>query len=112
MSERKKRIIESLTGTGNVYKDNEVISDVQYRLQITQEFIISRSHSSTEELPGLKEISGQIDVISGERDLMDGNMMTLQLKDGRKWKFFAPRGDFISGSYQVVSASGDGIISE
>lgn len=110
MSERKKQVVERLNGFGKVTRGEIFLSDVRYSLQIVQEIIVSRSFSGTEEIPGFKEISGQIAVISGEKELMDGNIMTLLLEDGRKWKFIPLSGNLITGNYQVVNAGGEGIV--
>ena len=109
---KKRKLLETLNGMGRVFSGDEHISDVRYSLQIFQEYLISQSFSGTDEIPGHKEIVGQIAVISGERNLIHRNNLTLHLEDNSKWAFFASKGDPISGNYRVVHTGGKGIVSE
>jgi len=109
MNTRKHKVIETLNGLGKIYKGEKCISDALYNLDIIQEYLVSRALSGNQELPGMIEISGYVSVIKGEKDLCNGEVMTLELKDKRKWKFFASSGDFLSGKYKTVSANSEGI---
>jgi hypothetical protein len=110
MELKKYKMLEAPHGVGKVYKDDREIARVNYQLQIKQEFIIEKSSSGEEETPGLKEITGQINIIEGERNLIDGSVLTLYLSDNRKWQFFTNRGNPISGNYVAVNVDGEGLI--
>jgi len=105
----KLQTLESPNGIGTVYKDNRTIATVYYSLQVEQEIIVSKSFTHTEEIPGQKRITGQITVDEGERDLMDGSVLVLQLADGRRWHFVTISGNPISGKYRANTASGGGL---
>jgi hypothetical protein len=109
MDTKKSKIVETLSGTGKVYKDDKAIANVRYKLQIRQQFILTTSSSGEEEIPGLREITGQISVIEGERNLVNRKVLTLHLVDGRTWQFYAVSGDPITGMYSAVNASGEGL---
>jgi len=106
MSVKKRKVIDNLNGKGTVYENDKLICEVMYRIEVAQEYIIS--HSS--EIPGMKEIIGQIQVLSGEMNLANGKELVLKLKDGRKWKFFASHGDAISGIFKAVNVDGSEIV--
>jgi hypothetical protein len=110
MTTKRLRTLETPTGKGKVVKDGVPIADVTYTLLVKQEYLISKSLTGEEELPGQKEISGQIRVIAGERDLMDGSILTLQLADDRQWQFFARSGDPVSGQYSAVNVNPEGLL--
>ena len=95
---RQNRIVHTLNGNGKVFKDGILISDVSYTIQVRQEFIDC--------IPGLKEIRGQITILDGERNLADGSVLTLKLKDDREWQFFASSGNPVTGVYELVNVSG------
>ena len=107
---KRSRTLESLTGLGDVYRDDKQIAKVRYTIKVKQEIIISRSNSGAQELPGLQDIRGTINVVSGESNLIDGTVLVLQLEDGRRWQFFATSGNPISGGYVVVNVSGQGFL--
>lgn len=102
----KFQTLERPNGIGTVYKDDKAIATVYYSLRVEQEIILSKSLTHTEEVTGQKRITGQITVDKGERDLIDGSVLTLQLADGRRWGFIATSGNPISGTYQTQTASG------
>jgi len=97
-SEKRSRRLESLTGIGDVYEDDRPIARVRFSLTITQG------------LPGLKDIRGVITILDGDRHLVDGRTLVLQLRDGRRWEFFTLSGNFISGEYVVVGTGRQDII--
>jgi len=105
MSTKKINTLESPSGEGKVYRGEALLSHVLYKLQVTQEIKVTRG----DELPGIQDIRGSIIVVKGEKDLTLGDELILHLSDGRRWKFFARSGDPVSGTYQCVNTSADGI---
>lgn len=114
MTQKRYKTLERPTGNGRVCRENgEEVAKVFYNLQVGQEFLIARDAGGSEEIPGLRNISGQVTVIEGERDLMTSEeTWTLHLSDGRYLKFFASRGNPVSGTYQISPASGEGLVSD
>jgi hypothetical protein len=55
-------------------------------------------------IPSLKDVNGQIVVVDGEVNLVDGKVLTLCLADGRTWPFFAARGDPIKKVFDCRSS--------
>ena len=98
---KQKKLINTLNGNGNVYKDGISISNVNYTIYISQEF--------TDDLPGIKEIKGYIKVVKGERNLTDGSVLTLKLADNREWQFLALSGIPIDARYEAHNVSGSGL---
>jgi hypothetical protein len=66
-----QRIIETLEGLGNIYRNDQKIADVRYALQVNQEY-----------------------------NLM-GETLTLHLEDGHELKFVASHGNIMAGTYTV-----------
>lgn len=110
MSTKKYKILQTPIGMGKVYKDDKFIANVRYKLQIRQEFIVIKSSSGEGEIPGLKEVTGQISVIEGERFLKLRSVLTLHLDDGRKWKFLIERIDPSSAMYSAVNSSAEDLM--
>ena len=111
MSITKRRPVEAPSGRGEVFKDDKAISQVRYSLYVYQDIYVTRTPGGVEEVPGLMDVSGIITVITGERNLMGVDSLTLHLADGRVWTFFAKAGDPVSGEYECVNASGEGLTS-
>jgi hypothetical protein len=86
---------------GNVYKGDERIAEVVYALEIIQKVV-----GSTEQ----QEVTGQVRVVEGKRDLTNEGTLTLQLGGGRKWEFLASL-DMGSGVYNVLGASKTSLVS-
>jgi hypothetical protein len=97
-----QRTIETPEGLGNIYRNDQKIADVRYALQVNQEYSIARTlgRSSPSEVPGVKNITGKIEVLKGERNLM-GETLTLHLEDGHELKFVASQGNIMAGTYTV-----------
>lgn len=106
----KQRIIEKIIGSGKVYLGDEYLTDVKYNLVVKQEMIVSRSFSGTQEIPGMKDIEGTISILGNPCNLVGNSIKTLNLQDGREWKFIASSGNPVSGIYRVINASGEGLI--
>ena len=88
------RIGTRLWDRGKVYKGDEHIAEVVYALQIGQ-----RTVGGVEQ----QDITGQVRVVEGKRNLIDEGTLILQLRGGLKWEFFASI-DMGSGVYNVMDA--------
>jgi len=95
------RIGARLWDRGKVYKGDERIAEVVYALQVVQETIDGVEQQN---------ITGQVRVIEGKRDLINEGTLILQLGGGRKWEFFASI-DMGSGVYNVMDARKLGLAS-
>lgn len=95
---KSMRLIEIPEGNGNVYKDGILISNVEYKIFIRQEF--------TDDIPGIKEIKGWIKVINGEKNLTNESNLTLKLADNREWQFTIHSGNPIYARYEAINVPG------
>jgi len=84
---------------GKVYKGDECIAKVVYALQVVQ-----GTAGSVEQ----QDITGQVRVVEGKRNLISEGALVLHLNGGRKWEFLASI-DMGSGVYNVMGASGAGL---
>ena len=84
-----------------VYKGDEPIAEVVYALQVVQ---------GTVGGVGQQDITGQVRVVEGKRNLADEGNLTLRLSGGRKWEFFASIATG-SGVYDVIGTSRAGLVS-
>jgi hypothetical protein len=103
MNDMKLKLLEDSDGLGMVLKEGKPIADVFYSLRIEQRYALRDEH----EIPASKTITAQITVIDGERNLLDGSILTLQLGDGRQWHFSARRGDLVAATYQAANTNSD-----
>jgi hypothetical protein len=85
---------------GKVYKDDERIAEVVYALQIVQGTV-----GGVEQ----QDITGQVRVVEGKRNLVNEGTLILQLGGGRKWEFFASIA-MGSGVYNVIGTSRGGLV--
>ena len=85
---------------GKVYKDDEHIAEVVYALQVVQGIVGGAEQ---------EDITGQVRVVEGKRNLVNEGALILQLGGGRKWEFFASL-DMGSGVYNVMGTSGAGLV--
>jgi len=105
MTLKKYRTIEEPRGTGNVYKDDQLIARARYVLTVRQKITVARTiDGAIHEIPGLVDMAGQVTVLDGQRDLFNEGALTLQLADGRRWDFWVRYEDPIKCAY-VVSGS-------
>lgn len=105
MYRKQSELIETPRGIGVVYESNgEFVGNAKYDLKIEQNTITSASDN--QKVRGLKFISGRMEIIEGEKDLIteDWGDLTLNLEDGRSLIFFVKHGDPSSGAYQIVSS--------
>jgi hypothetical protein len=97
-------ILETPSGQGSVYDGRTLIADVRYWLDIRKNFRTVKSRSGMWRLPGPVNITGEIEVISGERDLL--GTFTLHLADQRQWVCVIKAGDAGSRQYQASNGAG------
>lgn len=106
MPRTRKRQLETLSGDGDVYRENAMVCHVRYALTVMQLEIAAETTSGTQWLEGQKEITGRVIVPGHGPNLCDGETYCLHLKDGHEWNFFAKRGDPIAGAYECVTTPG------
>ena len=106
---KRQELIERLSGNGQVFRDEQKIAEVNYVIEITQEYLTISSLEGESEVEERKRIDGQITVVEGERNLTSGEIFSLKLEDGRKWNFVATSGDPVTRTYSAVNASGGGL---
>ncbi len=94
------RIGTRLWDRGNVYKDDERIAEVVYALQVVQETVDGMER---------QDITGQVRVVEGKRNLINEGALVLHLSGGRKWEFLASI-DMGSGVYNIVGTSKAGLV--
>ncbi len=87
---------------GKVYKDDERIADVVYALQVVQGTVGGVER---------QDITGQVRVVEGKRNLVSEGALVLQLSGGRKWEFLASI-DRGSGVYNIVGTSRAGLVTD
>jgi len=96
------RIGTRIWDRGKVYKDDERIADVVYALQVVQGTV-----GGVEQ----QDITGQVRVVEGKRNLVNEGALVLQLSGGRKWEFLASI-DRGSGVYNIVGTSRAGLVTD
>jgi hypothetical protein len=97
-------MLETPSGQGSVYDGRTLIADVRYWLHMSKNFRTVKSPAGMWRLPGPVNITGEIEVISGERDLL--GTFTLQLADQRQWDCVIKAGASGSGKYQASNGLG------
>ncbi len=103
------RIIDRITGKGNVEREGAVICEVDYEIIVSQ--------SANEPDPDNESLSteissnarGRLRVLEGKRNLIEGDL-TLFLNDGRQWKFIVTNGNPVSALYMVVQSGGNSLL--
>ena len=94
------RISTRLWDRGKVYKGDEHIAEVVYALQVVQETVDGVER---------QDITGQVRVVDGKRNLINEGALVLHLNGGRKWEFLASI-DMGSGVYSIVGTNGAGLV--
>ena len=95
---------------GDVYNGDGLLARVRFSLTVTRQSNHSGPSSGAEEPPHLQDIRGVITILAGERHLVEGSTLLLQLGDGRQWEFVVQSGNFISGEYVAVGTGKQDII--
>tara|TARA_B100001146_G_C16076856_1_gene388884 strand:+ start:554 stop:907 length:354 start_codon:yes stop_codon:yes gene_type:complete len=102
MVSKSRQLVERPSGTGKISRDNEEIGTATYLLDVVQSIQAQPIYRERREgIPNRQEVRGQLRVVDGQADLREG-IFTLELTDGRRWEFFATKGDPDTGSYTVV----------
>jgi len=104
----KRRTRETLIGTGKIFNEEKNIATALYSLRVNQDFIGDNPTQGRSGTPGPKEYTCQLSIMDGEHNLFDKGVLTLQLMDGRRWKFIVTSGDIFSGNYKARSSGGEG----
>ncbi len=93
MVSKRRQIVERPSGTGKIFKDEQVIAKAVYLLDVFQAPIIAGTPP---------DVGGQINLVGEQKpDLRDGKYI-LELTDGRRWEFYTARGNLATGNYTVV----------
>ncbi len=101
-SRRTYPTIESLKGTGQVYKSARELVEVSYSLNVQAVTPVDRVRKETTQWEEPKSVSGWITVLAGEvRDLWTRDRLTLHLEDARKIDFFVTRYNPIGGTVAI-----------
>jgi hypothetical protein len=100
-----RKILETPSGIGKVYKDAQELAKVDYKLTISQQFTETITSEGRSTVPGLKEITGQFKIILGSYLSIDGTVLNLHLADGRQWKFILVDASQ-TGIYTAANAPG------
>lgn len=103
-----KKQIDRLAGKGKVLLGDRVLGPVQYTMIVYQEFIQASSFGGTEQVPGIKSISGDLRVLDGPKDLELASEWTLQLSDGRHCQCVATQSSLATGVHQFSVSGGIG----
>jgi len=98
MSHTTRKLIDTLSGTGQVLRGDVPIATVKYGITIHQEM----HHEGNETIPGLRDINGQLFVLTGEHDLIHDEELVLVLQDGRRARFYAHSGHVPEGDAQIL----------
>jgi hypothetical protein len=111
MTPKIQQVVEKPIGQGEVFDGNTRLAKVGYALVVVQESLVLKSLSGDEIVPGIKDITGGITVVEGDKDLAmsEHGPLKLHLEDGRRWEFLITQGDPVAGTYQIVNASSEGL---
>jgi hypothetical protein len=102
----KNRLLETPGGVGTVWEGNIEIAKVNYQLKVQQEVSVISTSGKTEEIEGLKSMTGSISVLKSTKQLWGTDKLILHLKDGRKIDFYIKAGGPGSGNFHI-QPSGD-----
>lgn len=92
-SRRSIRLVEAPAGRGTLWQAGHQVAEVEYHLEVRQEFNTYRSLNAQTTTPGMLDISGSIKLVSG-RDPQPRQAYRLALADGRSGTVYVlqPRG--------------------
>lgn len=109
--------IEQPHGIGRVLKGENWVADVTYSLTVTQAVKVDTALSgNTGETRESKEMSGNIRVTNGDAHLLrhqesgtdfSNADLTLELADGRKWRFMIASANVLAGVYRIQQTHSD-----
>jgi len=104
-----QQAIEELSGNGKILIGERQVATAAYGIVVAQEYIDTQSFEGHSRVPGLKSARGQLQVLSGPKDLEMAVEWTLVLSDGRRCHCVASgRLGITSGEYSFVVSGGIG----
>jgi hypothetical protein len=83
---------ETMRGDGKIFKGQQFIADVQYDLRIQSNFRRTDSLTSSGMIQGLSDVHLRINPAKAVTPYF-GDLLTLQMSDGRKQDFFVSTSD-------------------
>ncbi len=109
--------IEQPQGAGRVLKGADWVADVTYSLTVTQAVKVHTGLGDNKsETREPKEMSGNIRVTNGDAHLLrhqesgtdfSNADLTLELADGRKWRFMIASANVLAGVYRIQQTHSD-----
>jgi hypothetical protein len=117
MAKKTHKILETPSGLGEIRKNGEHLANVLYSLEVKQEIIESKSFTETQELEGMKSISGEISIDLNERmkpvvlsNMDSGEPFILYLSDNRQIELLVVQSDIFNGKYRVKPYGSQGLV--
>lgn len=108
MTTREWRLEGTLSGTGEVYREEERVGNVAYSLRVERQYLLQDTPDGRVEEAGILRILGTITVPQVRPDVFGGrDVLTLHLQDGRTWEFVVEGGEPTGRELQVGGASGE-----
>jgi hypothetical protein len=106
MVTRKYKSLDNPKGVGEVYKGDEKLAKVRYKLNVQQEVLTTRAFNGAQDVKGMQSGTGSIDVLEGKINLLDrGEKLTLHMEDGKKVDF-SITGDVNTGRFLIKLSGG------
>ena len=106
---RRREVVETLQGTGEVLKELQVMAKVSYSLRIEKEEVYTRTFDGKDEhMLDQKFLSGCISPLDGNLEARTGTsstpdaLLALTLEDGRRFQFEVVEHDAVSGEYRIT----------
>ena len=105
---RRREVVETLQGTGEVLRETQVLAKTRYSLRIEKEEVYARTFDGKDEhMLDQKFLSGCISPLDGSLEASAGTCSTsdaaldLTLEDGRRFRFEVVEHDAVSGEYRI-----------
>ena len=106
---RRREVVETLQGTGEVQNDLRVMAKVRYSLRIEKEEVYARTFDGKDEhMLDQKFLSGCISPLDGDLEAHTGTSSTpgpplvLTLEDGRRFQFEVVEHDPASDEHRIA----------
>ena len=90
------RRTKTFSGTGKVFDGAVFLVDVEYRIEVYQNFIEGTTSDGPYSIPGMEMMEGVItakDRLDQHKIIAMDTPLTLHVKEGLQIDFFTPRGD-------------------
>ena len=105
---RRREVVETLQGTGEVLKGTQAVAKIRYSLRIEKEEVYARTFDGRDEhMLDQKFLSGCISPLDGSLEARTGRSsssdtpLALTLEDGRRFRFEVVDHDVVSGEYRI-----------